>query len=222
MRANLWSFSFIRTTLTGKRESETGFYNSWHVWLFNVDELIFGLFCLLNGQCHYRQEIGQHEWYLAWWLAFVPDTCRRAELSIFNYSFWQVNSPLHLDKAIVTNPALWFLLAKHFWKFIAGIISLLKLKWHTFFPYMFHHSLYFRSDDSSLHYCFCISIALIGAFWGITVYMQLANAISSTMQLCPFPPTFPLSLSLLSLISPFNKTSPSVQVCTNRGCLCVQ
>lgn len=56
---------------------------------------------------------------------------------------------------------------------------------------MFHHSLYFRSDDSSLRYCFCISIALIGSFGDITVYMELTNAISNNIQVCslPLPPS---------------------------------
>lgn len=66
---------------------------------------------------------------------------------------------------------------------------------------MFHHSLYFRSDDSSLRYCFCISIALIGSFGDITVYMELTNAISNNIQVCSLP--LPPSLSPLhSLLSP--------------------
>lgn len=89
--------------------------------------------------------------------------------------------------AIVTNTVLWFLLAEHFLKIISGIILLLKLKWHTFFPYMLQYSLYFRSDDSSLHYCFCISIALIGSFGDVTGYMELANAVSNNIQICPLP-----------------------------------
>lgn len=106
--------------------------------------------------------------------------------------------------ATVTDTVLWFLLAKHFGKIVSGIILLLKLKWHTFFPCMFQHSLCFRSDDSSPHYCFCISIALIWSFGGITVYMELANAISSDIQLPSSLPSFLLSppaprLSLLSL-----------------------
>lgn len=114
-----------------------------------------------------------------------------------------------MDKAVATDTVLWFLLAKHLWKITPRITLLLQLKWYTFFPYMFHHSLYFRSDDSSLHYCFCICIALIGSFRVITsiwnwqiLFLTTYRFVSSlpAFFLSFLPPFFPSTL--LSLIPP--------------------